>query len=102
MAESKAFQYVCEDLENRTPLDRLAARGTVRLALKEAGLDPGSVTPVQMAVVLRQVMPRELQSRGVGDAEKVCDAIRAGVQTLPAEASTDSPDAVFARLGGQR
>jgi hypothetical protein len=102
MAESKAFQYVCEDLENRTSLDRLAARGTVRLALKEAGLDPASVTPIQMAVVLRQVMPRELQSRGIADAEKVCDAIRTGVQTLPAEASADSPDAVFARLGGQR
>jgi len=102
MAESKAFQHVCEDLEHRTPLDRLAARGTVRLALKESGLDPASVTPVQMAVVLRQVMPRELLSRGIADAEKVCDAIRTGVQALPAEASADSPDAVFARLGGQR
>jgi hypothetical protein len=44
---------------------------------RAAAADPASVTPIQMAVVLRQVMPRELQSRGIADA-------------------------AFARLGGQR
>ena len=102
MSESNAFQHACEELERRTSFDRLEARGTVRLALKQAGLEARSVTPAQMAVVLTQLMPGELASRGVSDAESVCTAIRGSVQTLPAEDAAESPDAVFARLGGAR
>ena len=47
MADSPAFDCVCEKLEEAPPRDRLQARGTVRLALKQAGLDARSVTPDQ-------------------------------------------------------
>jgi hypothetical protein len=100
MSESNAFHHACEELERRTSLDRLEARGTVRLALKQAGLEARSVTPAQMGVVFTQLMPGELSTRGVSDAESVCTAIRGSIQSLPEESGAEAPDAVFARLGG--
>lgn len=42
MADPTPFDFTAERLERSTPLDQLAARGTLRLALKAAGLDPGA------------------------------------------------------------
>ena len=39
MPDSAAFEFACGQLETGTSLDRLAARGTVRIALKQAGLE---------------------------------------------------------------
>lgn len=100
MANSEAFDYVCEQLERRTSLDRLQARGTVRLALKEAGLDAAGVTPDQMKVVLDKVLPAELAARGIEEPESHCAALAAGIEGLAAAPAGESPDAVFARLGG--
>ena len=75
MADSPVFDRSCAELEQRTGLDRLAARGTVRIALKSAGLDVAGVDAAQMVVVLRKVLPAELSTRGIGDATAVCDAI---------------------------
>lgn len=75
MSDSPVFDAVCDDLERRTSLDRLAVRGTVRLALKQAGLQVGTVDASQMAVVLRRVLPAELGARGVADAQRLCDEI---------------------------
>ena len=44
MANSTAFEWLCEQLETHTSLDRLEARGTVRLTLKEAGLEASRVS----------------------------------------------------------
>lgn len=57
MATSTAFEWLCERIEAETALDRLEARGTVRIALKEDGLEAVSVTPGQIAVVLSRVLP---------------------------------------------
>jgi len=57
------FDAVADALEAQSPLDGLAARGTLRLALKSAGLDPKGVTPEQMRVVLERVLPGELETR---------------------------------------
>lgn len=101
MAESSAFSRMCEELETQTSLDRLASRGTVRLALKKAGLEPRAVTSQQMSVVLSKVLPAELASRGVADAEAACRAIASRLETLASSAgAAETPDAVFARLGG--
>ena len=103
MANSKAFDAVCAELESATSFNALEARGTVRLALKAAGLDAGSVTAAQLAVVLAQVLPGELTNRGVDNAESVCRDIAARLSTLAPDddaADADSPEAVFARLGG--
>jgi len=104
MAGSTAFEWVCTALEESTTLERLEARGTVRIALKEAGLEPRTVTPAEMRVVAQKVMPRELRQRGVQNEAALCDRLVAGLQVLEAQStgsSADTPDAIFRRLGGE-
>jgi hypothetical protein len=101
MADSAAFDWLCSQLEERTSLDRLEARGTVRLALRGAGLDPRSVTSGQMRVVIEKVMKDELTARGVEDVDGVCSSLATGLASQNFEAgASDTPDAVFSRLGG--
>jgi hypothetical protein len=100
VADSPAFALVCDHLERATNLARPAARGTVRLALKEAGLDPDAVSPAQMMVVTERVLPAELRALRIADVEGHCHSIRARLKRLhsvPA-GDADSPEAVFARL----
>ena len=98
MSEPVVFENVCQGLEAGSSLDRLEARGTVRLALKSAGLDPAHVSSSQMSVVLNRVLPKELEQRGIDDATTLCASLQ---QNLPsdAESTGDSPEEVFARLG---
>jgi hypothetical protein len=100
VSESASFTVVCEKLESRTQLDRLEARGTVRLALKEAGLDPAAVTPREMSVVLEKILPAELRLRGVASPESICRELAASLSTLPRGEGSESPDRIFARLAG--
>jgi len=100
MAETEAFSTVCDHLERSTALGRPAARGTVRLALKEAGLDPESVTPSQMAIVTTKLLRAELESLRIADVEGHCLSIRARLKRLgtgPADGEA-TPEAVFERL----
>lgn len=100
-AAANAFEFVCEALESAGELDRLEARGTVRISLKAAGLEAGSVTPEQMAIVLQRVLPAELKKRGVSDADGICETLATRVKNASWSApASDSPDTVFARLGG--
>lgn len=103
MAQS-IFEQTASGLEETTSLEKLEARGTVRLALKRAGLDAVSVNAAQMFVVLDQVLPAELIARGVDGAERVCQELRAALAAaLPsgadvADEDSESPEAVFRRL----
>lgn len=100
MADSAAFERACECLEQRTSLNRLEARGTVRLAIKRAGLDPGHVTGPELAVVAERVLRGELTARGVSDADAVCAALAAELPILATAEAGDTPEAIFSRLGG--
>jgi hypothetical protein len=101
VAESSAFDNLCATLEEHTSLDRLSARGTVRLALKKAGLDARSVTPAQLCVLIEKLLHSELVSRGVDNPESVCNHALAHLRALaPSEAQTETPEAIFSRLGG--
>lgn len=99
MADSPVFEWVSAELAAATSLTELEARGTVRLALKGAGLEARGVDAAQMAVVLRQVLPRELAHRGVDDAEAVCSGL---VPHIPRDTkgAGESPEQIFERLGG--
>ena len=99
MADGKAFDHVCAELETNTSLDRLEARGTVRLALKSAGRDPATTTAAQMQVVVEKVLPKELSSRGIDAVAAVCDAIAASLGAVQDDTGGDSPEEVFKRLG---
>ncbi len=98
-----AFEFVAGKLEQLTGFDSLQARGTVRLALKEAGLDARSATAAQIAVVVERVLPRELRSRGVAEGERVARRILSELPRFRAEepAAPESPDDVFRRLAGR-
>ncbi len=100
MSESRAFDHICGALESRTTLSRLEARGTVRLALKEAGLDASSATAHQMSVVVERIMPGELRSRGIGDADSICRDLVRALASLPSDRTAETPESVFGRLGG--
>lgn len=101
MADSPSFDLACEVLERETSLDRLEARGTVRLALKAAGLNARDATPQQMSVVVDNLLPRELQARGIEAGDAVCASLCEKLLGMKApEGVSDSPEAVFARLGG--
>ena len=99
MADAEAFDFVCSQIEARTSLDRLAARGTVRITLKQAGLDARSVTPEQMAVVVEKLLQSELTSRSVADAAAICLDLARKTRRLAGTAGAETPDAVFRRLG---
>jgi len=100
MAASQAFEQVCQALEGASSLNRLEARGTVRLALKEAGLDVNAVTPTELEVVIARVLPEELESRGIANAPSVCQALRSAIDPGARPSSLkDRPDAVFQRMG---
>ena len=104
MADAPAFDWMCTRLEEDTSLDRLEARGTVRLALKSAGLEARSVTPEQLKVVIEKILGGELEARGIDDAPALCGRLVSDLAASSASLATDSPgetpDAVFSRLGG--
>ena len=50
-------------------------RGTVRLALKSAGLQVESLDPREMKAVLTKILPEELARRAVADAEGLCNKL---------------------------
>jgi hypothetical protein len=97
------FDFVTERLEQLTSLDRLAARGTMRLALKASGLSPTGLRAEQLRVVLEKVLPDELEKCGVDVARGVCSEIAASLANVSigddASGSTDA-DEIFRRLGG--
>ena len=104
MAGSSAFEWLCTALEESTTLERLEARGTVRIALKDAGLEPRTVTPSELKVVVQKILPRELRQRGVAGEAALCDRLVSGLQVLesqPSAPAADTPDAIFRRLGGE-
>src|SRR5262245_8973260 len=99
---SPVFEFVAAELERRSSLATLEARGTVRLALKRAGLDASNVTSGQMGVVLERVLPEETRARGVARSEELCRAVAAALHAAhPDETTpTESPEAIFRRLAG--
>lgn len=99
------FEFVAAKLQDLTDLDQLEARGTLRIALKEAGLDARSATAEQFAVMLEKTMPRELEARGVSDPEGLCagviGSVRGFAQSGGGTPAAESPEDVFRRLGGR-
>ena len=102
MAAADSFEVASDEIERATNLSRLEARGTLRLALEESGLDATSVPPSQMRVVVEKVLPGSLTARGIGKPADVCRAISEKLSRLAESPLGDRPEAVLARLGGTR
>ena len=95
------FDFVSDELERLTKLEKLEARGTVRLALKAAGLDVRTVTTPQMVATLQKVMPNEIRARGVANSEQICRTIVTALEAVHPSSSAvnpESPEAIFRRL----
>jgi hypothetical protein len=103
MADSPAFCWVCEEVERVTRLNRLEARGTVRLTMKEAGFEPGSVNRLQLKTILEKMMPASLESRGIEEASSLCSKMAAALDSTElgdGAPTAESPEEIFQRLGG--
>lgn len=95
---SDAFDRLCDAIENSSDLDRLAARGTVRIGLRQAGLEADSVTSQQLLVVIEKILPGELTSRGV-EWNGAMAACLAESQRGVVDRGPEAPDLIFKRLG---
>ncbi len=99
MSDSAPFEWLCGELERAMSLDRLAVRGTVRLVLKQAGLEAWNVTSTQLGVVLHKSLPAALQARGVPDGDALCRSVAARLAMLdPGDAAGTAPEDLFRRL----
>lgn len=95
------FDGLAEEIEARTSLDRIESRGTLRIALKQAGVPVNQATPQELQVVLERLMPTELRNRGVPEPEQVCAALIQWTQEHQGEApeGNSNPSDVFGRFG---
>jgi hypothetical protein len=99
--ETSLFDLAAQKLEQHTGFSQLEARGTLRIALKSAGLDPRSLTLDELRVVFEKLMPAELEQRGVSDTTGVCATVVRDLESAPISATDSSPsnpDDVFRRL----
>jgi hypothetical protein len=101
MPDSPVFEWVSAALERATTFDSLQARGTMRLALRKAGLDAASVDIQGMCATLQHLMPKELSMRKIADGEAICarlvmDLRAANLKGPAPEGQT--PEDVFRRM----
>jgi len=82
MAGSRPFEAICAELA-ATGMDRWTARGTLQLALMDAGIDASRVTAAQLAIIVERLLPRQLQSQHGVDADAICARLRDVLATLP-------------------
>jgi len=94
------FDAAAEGLEEHTQLDRLEARGTLRIVLKESGLEADKVTFGQLKVVFAKLMAPQLEMRAVANAVSVCNTVISGLSCMDQAAVGNSTDEIFGRLGG--
>jgi hypothetical protein len=102
MADWPVFDWVSGELERRTEMSRLEARGTVRLVLKDAGLDPATVTVTQMSVVIERLLAAALARRRVEEPEELCKVLRSGLEVAAANGKMQPRESaydVFRRFG---
>jgi len=101
MADSAAFQTACGTLEKLSTLSSVESKFAMRMALREAGFEAATIAPAELSVVVQRVLLEELRRKHVAAPETVCKGIAEALTALGGSAAaTDSPDAVFRRLGG--
>ena len=94
------FDAAAEGLEQHTQFGRLEARGTLRIALKESGLEVDKITLGELKVVFSKLLPPQLEKRAIVDAVSVCNAVISGLSASDYAAAETSTDEIFGRLGG--
>jgi len=102
VASSSLFEIGCDALQQASGLDRLAARGTMRLALKKAGLEVATLTSAQLDVVVKRLLPEELRARGIANPAAACENLtqRLAAAAQSAAPQECAPEDLFRRLRG--
>ena len=98
--DSDLFTIVADRLCELSDLDRIEARGTIRLGFKKAGVDVKSFGLDDLEAVFTKIMPAELVARGCTDSEAICDAILKSLEDAVPESVIRSSDEIMRRLGG--
>ncbi len=102
MSTTPVFDWASSALEDVTQLNALETRGTIRIALKRAGLEAASVTVGEMAILLNRILPPELEARAIENAAELCKTIADRLSHQSFEgASRESAETIFARLGSR-
>ena len=91
---SDLFALVADRLEALTELDRLQARGTLRITLKMAGVDAKKFTVAELEAVFATIMPDALTRCGATNAAEVCSSVLA---SLPSDVLDESGDSAASR-----
>jgi hypothetical protein len=99
MSQSPVFEWVATRLQAATKWSALEARGTVRLALKDMGIDPRFVSKREMLAVVRTTLSRALESRRFNGAKQLCDFFEMELAYAAFDSEVESPEAVFQRFG---
>jgi hypothetical protein len=98
--EFDTFTLVADRVSELSQLDRLEARGTLRIALKRAGVDAKHLELDEVAAIFSTIMPEELEARGCSDSAAICDAIIQSLEGDAPESASRSRDETMRRLGG--
>jgi hypothetical protein len=77
---SDVFEKTCELLEKHTSFTRLQSRGTIRLILKEANIDPQAVEKDEMVELLKAKLASELEKRGISEGAEITGQLVAAVE----------------------
>lgn len=80
--ESELFARVAAELENRTDLSGLEARGTLAIALKIAGYMTREVGAPELLATVRSVLAGELRVRGVEGEAEICSDVAAMLEAI--------------------
>ncbi|HME68966.1 MAG TPA: hypothetical protein VKM54_03760 [Myxococcota bacterium] len=99
MADSAVFDFVAEELERTTNLDRMEARGMLRLVLKQALFDSKTLKVKQMQMVIDRLLAAHLCRCGVENPESVCEGLAMNLKAKGfGSGVAESPDEIFGRL----
>lgn len=101
MKQASDFDLAAQKLEQCSSFNRLEARGTLRIALRDSGFDAKSVAPGQLRVVIERLLPQHLRDRGIPEPERVCRLLVDSIPDAGSQDADDSPEAIFARLGSR-
>lgn len=101
MSGSPAFEWLCSELQQRTNLTQVQARGTVRLMLSEAGLDPNHLRKNQLLVLIERQLLTELKKRRIIHLDILAGELAARLRMTALDESQQptDPETVFSRLG---
>lgn len=99
MTESRAFEWAAAEMEPVFGMSRLETRGTLRLALKEAGIEPRLVNARQLAVVMERILPRLLRARRIAEPDPACTSLALRLREMRFDDSmSNSAEDIFRRL----